>query len=157
NERKRWQGNPEWQATRRAIELALTTYDWAEAFTAVNLVLAPTLEDVWLRQFAELARAHGDEQTWLLLSNLRHDAQRCRRWSAQLVRYALAQRAENAAVLQRWIAVWSPRADAAVEALAPLLVTPTAPPFSASRICRQAREARESLWLESGLVLERSE
>ena len=37
--------------------------DWAEAFTALNLVLRPRLDDVWLRQLGELATLHGDEQT----------------------------------------------------------------------------------------------
>jgi hypothetical protein len=42
--------------------------DWAEAFTALNLVLAPTLDDVLLTQLGQVARAHGDEETWLLTS-----------------------------------------------------------------------------------------
>ena len=30
-----------WQPARKAIEYALVSYDWGEAFTALNLVLAP--------------------------------------------------------------------------------------------------------------------
>ena len=45
-------GAPAWQPARKAVERALCIYDWGEAFTAVNLVLRPTLDDLWLRQLA---------------------------------------------------------------------------------------------------------
>ena len=50
---------------RKAVESALITYDWGEAFTALNLVLLPTLDDVLTRQFGEVARANGDNLSWL--------------------------------------------------------------------------------------------
>lgn len=62
-ERDHWERDLAWQGARKAIELALCTYHWAEAFTALNLVLRPRLDDVWLRQLGELATLHGDEQT----------------------------------------------------------------------------------------------
>src|SRR5262249_28252501 len=52
-ERERWETAPAWQPARKAVELALTSYDWAECFTAVNLVLRPTLDDLLLRQLGE--------------------------------------------------------------------------------------------------------
>ena len=45
-ERRRWETDEAWQATREALELALIAYDWGEAFTAVNLVLRPMLDDL---------------------------------------------------------------------------------------------------------------
>ena len=120
-ERKLWEGEPGWQDTRKALELALTVYDWAECFTAVNLVLRPTLDDILIHQFGEVARANGDEQTWLLMANLNVDAERSRRWSASLARHAVEQRAGNADVFKRWIDRWTPRADAAAAGLASLL------------------------------------
>jgi toluene monooxygenase system protein E len=151
-DRKRWESDPAWQATRKAVEHALIAYDWAENFSAVQLVLRPTLDDVWLWQLAELAQAHGDEQTWLLLTNLQLDAQRCRRWSAALAKYAVERRPENAAVLRRWIDVWAPRADQAVEGLAQLLANTPDKPRSEREVCESARRARTDFLARIGLA-----
>ena len=61
---------------RKAIEYALVSYDWGEAFTALNLVLAPTLEDVLLTQLGQVAKRNDDDLTWLLTSFLAEDARR---------------------------------------------------------------------------------
>jgi toluene monooxygenase system protein E len=151
-ERQRWEADTAWQATRRAMELALTAYDWAESFTAVNLVLRPTLDDLWLRQLGELARANDDDQTWLLLCNLQLDAQRCQRWSAALARYAIAKFPENAALLRRWIHVWAPRADDAVAGLARIVATTPERPRSEADTCDGARRARSALLEGIGLA-----
>ena len=53
-ERGIWEGHEGWQPTRELLERALIAYDWGEAITAANLVIAPTLDDVlngrWERQ-----------------------------------------------------------------------------------------------------------
>ncbi len=92
-ERSLWEGHPGWQPARKAVEYALVSYDWGEAFTALNLVLAPTLDDVLLTQLGQVARANGDDLTWLLTSFLAADAQRRGRWSRRLAEFAVAQRA----------------------------------------------------------------
>jgi toluene monooxygenase system protein E len=151
-ERRRWQEHAAWQGVREAIERALATYDWAESFTAVNLVLRPTLDDLWLRQLADVARANGDDETWLLLSNLQMDARRCRRWSEALAKYALEKRPENASVLGKWIAKWAPRADDAAAGLASLLGSMPENPPSEEEARAKARRARTSLLEEIGLA-----
>jgi toluene monooxygenase system protein E len=151
-ERGRWEGEPAWQGARKAVELALTSYDWAESFTATNLVLRPTLDDLWLRQLADVARDCGDDETWLLLSNLRLDASRSQRWSAALAKYALANRPENAAVLRAWVDRWAPRADDAVRGLAALLATMPEKGRSAAEACDGARQARLALLAEIGVL-----
>jgi toluene monooxygenase system protein E len=75
-ERARWEDHDGWQPARKTIEYALVTYDWGEAFTALNLVLAPTLDDVLLTQAAA-----GDDLTWLVTSFLAEDSRRRGRWS----------------------------------------------------------------------------
>ncbi|MGI5498992.1 toluene hydroxylase [Lentzea sp. CA-135723] len=139
NERELWERHPAWQPARKAVERALVAYDWGEAFTSLNLVLAPTLDDLLLRQFGAVSRAAGDEQSWLLSGLLDADSRRRDRWSAALARYALDQRAANEKPLRKWIDRWSAMADEAVEALAPLLGRP------AEEVVAQARAARESL------------
>lgn len=137
-----------WQPVRAAVESALVTYDWAEAFTAVDLVLLPTLDDLLLRQLGELARANGDELTWLLLSFLAADSRRRDRWSAALASYAITRRPGNAEVLRDWVDAWSDKADAAVAGLATLL-EPLRP---ADQAVAEARAARLALHDRIGQV-----
>lgn len=138
NERQLWEQHEAWQPAREAIERALVAYDFGEAFTAVNLVLAPSLDDVLVRQFGEVSKASGDELAWLLGGKLARDNDRRNRWSGALARYCVQQRPANAAALTKWIDRWSARADAAVEGLAPLLGRP------AAEVVRSARQAREA-------------
>ena len=110
-ERSLWEGRDGWQPARKAIEYALVSYDWGEAFTALNLVLAPTLDDVLLTQLGRVAQDQGDDLTWLLTSFLAEDSRRRGRWSRALADLAVAQRPENRAVLGGWIDRWSALAD----------------------------------------------
>jgi toluene monooxygenase system protein E len=150
-ERERWEQDAVWQPARKAIELSLTAYDWGECFAVVHLVLRPTLDDVWLRQLGEVARDNGDDETWLLLSNLDIDAQRCRRWAIALAKYAVAQRTENGEVLQKWIDRWAPRADEAAAGLAEMLAVGPEKPRAAAETRERARQSRTSLLAEAGL------
>jgi toluene monooxygenase system protein E len=75
-ERSLWEGHEGWQPARKAVEYALVTYDFGEAFTALNLVLAPTLDDVLLTQLGRTAKGRGDDLTWLLTSFLAEDSRR---------------------------------------------------------------------------------
>jgi toluene monooxygenase system protein E len=151
DERRRWEDDAAWQGTRKAVELALTAYDWAESFTAVNLALRPTLDDLWLRQLGEVAVANGDDETWLLLANLQLDSQRCQRWSSAVAKYAIGKRGENADVLQKWIDVWGPRADEAVAGLAQILAKTPEKQRSEADTCDGARAARAAFLAEIGL------
>lgn len=150
-ERQLWEQSPAWQPTRKAIELALIAFDWAEAFTALNLVILPTLDDVLLRQLGEIARDNGDELTWLLGSHLGSDAERRQRWSGDLARYAITHRAANAGVLQKWVDKWSPRADAAAEGLGILLESLPEHGRAARAVAEQAMQARQRFHEDIGL------
>ncbi|WP_210604018.1 toluene monooxygenase [Brevibacterium oceani] len=136
-ERELWEQDPAWQPARKAIERALIAYDWGEAFTSVNLVLGPTLDDVLIRQFGEVSRENGDEQSWLLSNLLAADTARRGRWSSALARYALDQRPTNEKPLHKWIDRWSVAADEAAAALAPLLGR------TADHVVGEARASRE--------------
>jgi toluene monooxygenase system protein E len=144
-ERRTWEDNDAWQGARKAVERALVAYDWGEAFTALNLVLAPTLDDVLLRQVAEVSRDNGDEQSWLLLSYLREDAARRDRWSTALARFCLDRRPANADVFRRWLDRWGRLADEAALGLGSLLETAPEHGRSALEVAQGARAARESL------------
>jgi toluene monooxygenase system protein E len=150
-ERTIWETEPSWQGARKALELSLIAYDWAECFSATNLVLRPSIEDVLIRQLGELARRNDDEQTWLLLSNLSLDSERCDRWSAALARFAIVGRSENRDVFRGWIAKWVPRADAAVADLANLMCGLARHATSQSEIASAATSRRESLLRIAGI------
>lgn len=140
-ERSLWEGHDGWQPARKAVEYALVTYDWAEAFTALNLVLAPTLDDVLLTQLGRVAKGRGDDLTWLLTSYLAEDATRRGRWSRALAELAVAQRPDNRAVLAKWIGRWSALADDASLGLGTMLAA--AHGGSAADVAAHARAARE--------------
>ncbi len=112
-----------------------------KAFTALDLVLAPTLDDVLLTQLGQTAKDHGDQETWLLTSFLAEDSRRRGRWGRALADLAVAQRPENRAVLAKWIDRWSVLADEAALGLGQLLETAAA--VSATDVAGHARTARE--------------
>jgi toluene monooxygenase system protein E len=136
-----WEEHEGWQPARKAVEYALVSYDWAEAFTALNLVLAPTLDDVLLTQLGQAAKGRGDDETWLLTSFLAEDSRRRARWSRALADLATAQRPENRAVLGKWIDRWSALADEAALGLGQILETQAGIP--AADVAAHARNARD--------------
>src|SRR5580658_4094217 len=142
-ERSLWEEDDGWQPARKAIEYALISYDWGEAFTALNLVLGPTLDDVLLTQLGQVAKGNSDDLTWLLTSFLAQDAKRRDRWSRALATFAVSQRPENRAVLAKWIGRWSAWADDAALGLGTILETAPGHHGSAADVAAHARAARE--------------
>jgi len=144
-ERALWEGHDGWQPARKAIEYALVSYDWAEAFTALNLVLAPTLDDVLLTRLGRVAKDHGDDLTWMLTTFLAEDSRRRDRWSRTLADLAVTQRPENRAVLGKWISRWSQLADDAALGLGQIFETAPGSTVLAAGVAAHARTAREDL------------
>jgi len=142
-ERSLWETHDGWQPARKAVEYALVSYDWGEAFTALNLVLAPTLDDVLLTQLGQVAKGNGDDLSWLLTSLLAADSRRRDRWSRQLAELTIAQRPDNRAVLDKWIGRWSQLADDAAHGLGQLLASLTEGAVRADDVAAHARAARE--------------
>lgn len=118
--RDTWQRDSAWQPLRRTLETLLVTYDWGEAFTALNLVVKPYLEELFLRHMSEWAAA-SDQYLWgEVLASLAKDGVWHREWSAALVRHAIAERLENRTVIREWVLAWQPKARDFLLALAPL-------------------------------------
>jgi len=149
-ERQIWERDEAWQPAREALEKLLVAYDWGECFAALNLVVRPTLDEVLIRQVANVAHASNDDLTWLLLSNLAIDADRSTRWSTALAQYAVDQRGQNRDVLQRWIDKWVPRADAAAAGLGALFEHASG--RSADTVTAAAAAARRRVLSEAGLT-----
>jgi toluene monooxygenase system protein E len=116
-----WEDDPAWQPAREVLERLLLAYDWGEAFTALNLAVKPAFDAFFKESLAEVAQAHGDGLTAQLLRESGVDSARSNSWTSALVIYAVAQRAENQSVLDRWTSKWRPAAQRATDALNELL------------------------------------
>jgi toluene monooxygenase system protein E len=114
-ERQFWEGESIWQGYRELMEKVLITWDWGEAFVALNLVAKPAIEEGILRNLSNSARHNGDELLAMLCDAQMIDAMRHRRWSEALVKMALEDQS-NHAVIQGWINKWEPLADRAIDA-----------------------------------------
>ncbi|MBS1189339.1 MAG: toluene monooxygenase [Rhodocyclaceae bacterium] len=143
DERRYWETDPAWQGFRELIEKALVAWDWAESFTALNLITRPAVEEAVLRGLGQAARHNGDTLLGLLTDAQLADTQRHRRWAGALVKLALEQEG-NREVLAGWVSKWEPLADAAIDAYCAAL--PDAP-----AVCAQAREATRAFRASIGL------
>ncbi|SDG38603.1 toluene monooxygenase system protein E [Pseudomonas benzenivorans] len=142
-ERAYWETEPVWQGFRELMEKVLVTWDWAEAFVALNLVAKPAVEESVLRKLGESARHNGDILLGLLTDAQLLDAARHRRWATALVKMAL-EKDDNREVIKGWIAKWEPLADKAIEAYCGALDDV---PGAAEAAIRATREFRSGLGL----------
>jgi hypothetical protein len=122
-ERAIWETHPDWQPIRRAAEELLICYDWDEAFVALNLVVKPATDEVFLKAFGDVARDNDDELDALINDNLYLDALRSRRWSVALSKFAASANVANAAALQAHLDKWIPIGRTIAEAGGHLLAT----------------------------------
>ncbi len=114
-ERRRWESDDAWQGFRELMEKALVAWDWAESFTAVNLVAKPAVEGAVLSGLSRAGRQEDDLVLSLLTESQLRDSERHRRWSTALVEMALENEG-NRDVLNGWLAKWAPMGEAAVDA-----------------------------------------
>lgn len=143
--RRIWELDEAWQPAREALERLLLAYDWGEAFTALNVVVKPTLDAVFKEALAGLAAVHGDGLTAALLQESQVDTNRSQAWTADLVRYSVAADPANRELLAQWRADWQPLADRAVRGLAEILAT--APrPSEPDAVVAQVRDSVSGFW-----------
>jgi toluene monooxygenase system protein E len=114
DERRYWETDAAWQGFRELMEKVLVTWDWAEAFVALNLLAKPAIDEAVLRKLGEAGRHNGDTLLGMLTDAELLDAERHRRWASALVKMALGTTG-NAEVIRGWIAKWEPMADKAIE------------------------------------------
>jgi len=112
-----WERHPAWQPLRKLIETLLVTYDWGEAFAALNLGAKPVLDRFFLGDVAQTARARGDYLLGEIFFSLGEDGAWHRDWGQTLAALAGTADAGNAERLAAWTRRW---ATAAGEAVAPL-------------------------------------
>ena len=113
-----WQEAPMWQPLRRVIEHLLVTYDWGEAFVALNLVLKPLIDELFMHHLGRRACVDGDYLLGRVFFSLNQDCAWHRQWSQALVEAAIANTGDNRRVVERWVEKWFPAAEQAVIAFA---------------------------------------
>jgi hypothetical protein len=116
--RASWQTAPEWQPLRALVEKLLVTYDWAEAFVALNVCVKPIVDRIVTDGMGGEALSSGDSLLGGLLRNLGEDAVWHRAYTRALLAHAIALEPENRAVVLRLVNDWMPRAVASVKPLA---------------------------------------
>jgi toluene monooxygenase system protein E len=128
-----WERDPRWQPLREFIERLLVTYDWGEAFVALNLVLKPMIDELFLKHAGDLALGHDDHLLGQIFYSLNEDCRWHRQWSQALTQTAIEDTATNRQLMQSWIHKWYPGALRAVAAFSPLFEGkpggPAMPPF----------------------------
>lgn len=115
--RAAWENDPRWQPMREVVEHLLTTYEWGEAFVAVDRVFKPVFDAVLTTELAECARRRSDAITATILETLGVDCSWHEDWSAAAIDAAVTDTPTNVATIDAWENEWRPRADAAVEPL----------------------------------------
>jgi len=113
-----WQRNPALQPLREVIERMLVSYDWDEAFVALDLVLKPVFDEFFGSYLAGLARRHGDDVLARILLSLSED----QRWHAAYA-FALGRQivaAGDGERLMQLIDAWRPRVLDAIGAASTL-------------------------------------
>ena len=115
--RDQWQSHPAWQPLRRVLERLLVTYDFGEAFAALQLVVKPAFDELYMVQFAAVAQQHGDRLLAALAQALEADCRWHCAWSDELVRVAVREHPDNLVLLRDWVARWWPPLQAALPPL----------------------------------------
>jgi toluene monooxygenase system protein E len=125
--RRTWEEHPAWQGVREALERLLATYDWGEAFVALDAVLKPRVDAFFGGTLARAAVEAGEPLWAEVLASLERDTAWHREWSDALLAVAAGGGAASDAAVARWRRHWDALADSAAQGLGALLSAPSAP------------------------------
>jgi toluene monooxygenase system protein E len=104
--RSAWTGDPRWQPLRALLERLLVTYDWGEAFVALNLCVKPAFDEMFVLALARRSAAAGDGAFAEVLRALHADCRWHREWTLALVQTILDGDDTNGAVIRGWRHTW---------------------------------------------------
>jgi len=126
------------------IEQLLVTYDWGKAFAALQLVVKPAFDMLFVAQLGQIASARGDEVLAKILLSLDEDCTWHRAWTKALVAHAIADEPANAGVLRSWIERWRAPVLDAVECFAGEVFGPVSVPLPS--IATRVDETWQATW-----------
>lgn len=113
-----WTKDPLVQPLREITEKILVTYDWGEAFVALNVCLKPLVDDLILLSFPRIAKEYDDDRLEEIFFSLYEDSLWQRSWTNEFLKTVRAEQATNRNVICSWIEKWQPLSVAAGTALA---------------------------------------
>jgi hypothetical protein len=116
-----WEDDPAWQGAREALERLLITYDWGEAFVALDLVVKPRIDAFFGGAFARAAVAAGEPLWAEVLGSLDQDCVWHREWSGALLSLVEAKNDGARAAVDGWRRHWGELAGPAAAGLESLL------------------------------------
>lgn len=122
-ERSLWEHDQQWQPIRRAIEVALTEYDFDRALCIYQFALKPVLDNLFLNQFSTVARSLGSDIDALIAENLYEDTRRHQRWSIALARFVTERNPEQRDAMRQILAEHSGVIDQVIAAGAGMLAS----------------------------------
>jgi hypothetical protein len=151
-----WLEDPRYQPTRRLVEELLASNDWGELAVVTNLVFDPILTEISVSQLVRrFGPFHGDPVTAHLIGTTERDRRRNLAWTQEFVRMVTGDevpaRESNRAIIEGWVASWTPRVEEAAKALADLY---DVPPLQVARfedVLAKALRTQSSLVAELGL------
>ncbi|GAA1205795.1 toluene hydroxylase [Prauserella alba] len=128
-----WQEDPAWQGVRGVAEQLTSTWDWAEAVFAANVVFEPLVGELFRSNLVQQAApGNGDFVTPTLIGAAEYDyAERDLRYTKALFQPLVTDKEfadHNTAAMQSWLETWVPRCLAAARTLQPLWSQPDAKP-----------------------------
>jgi propane monooxygenase small subunit len=123
-----WQEDPVWQPARENVEKLTGVRDWAEAFFATAIVFEPLVGELFRSGFVmQTAALQGDFVTPTLVGSGESDVAREQRGARRLFGMLTddPEHGEaNKAILQGWLADWTPVSVAAARNLQPIWSQP---------------------------------
>jgi toluene monooxygenase system protein E len=121
--RSEWEKDPAWQPLRETIETLLVTYEWLDAYVALNLAVKPALDRWIFETFRNLANQKGDPLLAELLFTMAEDAEEHRQVAAHWEARVHAASPEGGAMVDRLKRTWTQRASAATSKLSTLILS----------------------------------
>jgi propane 2-monooxygenase small subunit len=123
-----WKDDPIWQKTRQNVEGLTGIRDWAEAFFATAVVFEPLVGELFRSGFVmQVAALQGDFTTPTLFGSAESDTAREQKGARRL--FAMLANdpehgAANKAVMEGWLAEWTPVSREAARTLQPIWSQP---------------------------------
>jgi phenol/toluene 2-monooxygenase (NADH) P1/A1 len=115
-----WMEAPMWQEMRHAVEDMLVTQDWFELFVAQNLALDGLLYPLVYSYIDNFLTAQAGPTLSMLIRFQAEWYAETAKWVDASIKTAVAESAENKALVSAWTTTWRDRAIKAVTPLARL-------------------------------------
>ena len=113
-----WMNEPRWQPLRELVENSMVTEDWFELFVAQNFVIDGFVYPLVFEHFSAEIIANGGAALPMLTEFIDEWRRESSRWVDAVLKVAAGESAANKALIDAWVADWTPRIKLALQPLA---------------------------------------